>query len=135
MRSTRPLRARHQGALIEAYCAAEGAVASKELKVYLPALKAKDTKLDNDKLLRALLKSAGNDPVMRRVQDDFFDYRFWWYAAAKAEGRGIYTPLGTLTIYDSRIHGSFDLISSRTTQKHGSPLMIRRAGMDREIHL
>jgi len=122
------------GMLVGAYCVAQGAEYAGKLEPYISALKKLDTRLDNDATLKTLLKAAGNDPVMRRVQDDFFDLKFWWPAVYTAEGMEIRSALGTLVLYDSRIHGSFDLISNRTTQKHGSPLMIgEREWIDRYI--
>ena len=121
------------GMLIEAYIIAGGKY-SDNLKPYLSALKRKDTSLDNNFSLKSALTAAGNDPIMRRVQDDFFDQRFWVPAVRIAEAMEIRSALGTLTIYDSRVHGSFDLISGRATQKHGSALMIgERAWIDHYI--
>jgi len=120
--------------LIDAYCYVVGAQYADKLYPFLAAMKRKDTTLDNNSSLKSILKEAGNDPVMRRVQDDFFDQHFWWPAVATAEAMEIRSALGILTIYDSRIHGSFDLISSRTTQKHGAPIMIgEREWIDRYI--
>jgi len=109
--------------LIAAYCDANGKYADR-LAPYLSALTAKDTRLDHDQPLKSLLKEAGYDPVMRRVQDDFFDQKFWMPAVKTAEAMGIRTPLGILVIYDSMIHGSLNMMIDRTTKEHGSSLVI-----------
>jgi len=112
------------GMLIGAYCQAAGAQYADQLVHYLTPLKHKDTTLDNNAALKSVLKAAGNDLVMRRVQNDFFDQKFWRPSVTTAEAMEVRSALGTLVIYDSMIHGSFALISDRTTKKHGSPLMI-----------
>ena len=121
------------GLLVEAYIIAGGKY-SDNLKPYLSALKRKDTSLDNNFSLKSALTAAGNDPIMRRVLDDFFDRFFWVPAVRIAEAMEIRSALGTLVIYDSKLQGSLDLIAGRTNQKHGSPLMIgERDWIDRYI--
>jgi chitosanase len=60
--------------------------------------------VDNDQF-KKLLKDAGkNDPVMRQVQDVFFDKRYFQPAMEWADGHGFTLPLSALVIYDSQVH-------------------------------
>ena len=101
--------------LIGAYCATPGAALAAELREYLPRLKQRDITLDRDARLQRLLRAAGDDAVMRAVQDRFFDRVYFRPACMLAERIGITTALGTTVIYDSCIHGSFGLIQKRVT--------------------
>lgn len=104
------------------YCNAPGARYADGLRPYLPALKRKDVACDTDMVLRKLLRDAGkNDPIMRSVQDAFFDRVYWDPAVANAERLGIQTPMGMAVVYDSTVHGSFQRMADRTTAKIGSP--------------
>ena len=68
-----------------------------------------------------MLRQAGDDPVMREVQDGFFDRVYWVPATKRAVSAGISTALGTTVVYDSTVHGSWSLIQGRTTAAVGSP--------------
>jgi chitosanase len=83
-------------------------------------VQARDLSLDNDLGLRSLLHQAGSDPVMREVQDRFFDSVYWTPAVAAAGRLGITTALGTCVVYDSTVHGSFGLIRDRTIDAVGN---------------
>jgi hypothetical protein len=63
--------------LIKAYCEAPDASLAGRLRRYLVKLAACDVSLDRDMRLRALLEEAGQDVVMREVQDAFFDRVYW----------------------------------------------------------
>lgn len=63
------------------------------------------TPLADDQQFKQLLRDAGrNDPVMRQVQDDFFDKRYFQPAMSWADNNGFTLPLSALVIYDSFIH-------------------------------
>lgn len=51
-----------------------------------------------------LLKSAGSDLIMQKVQDEVFDKVYWAPAVNHANNIGLKTPLGHLVVYDSTIH-------------------------------
>ena len=79
--------------LIKAYCEAPDAQFGGALRPYLDRLAAKDLTLDMDATLRATLKEAGNDPVMRREQDAFFDRAYYIPAMNHAQSLGLELPL------------------------------------------
>lgn len=76
----------------------------KALQSYLKPLKDKNQKLNRDKALHVLLRQAGEDPVMRAVQDEFFEKEYWQPAERWANKNGFTLPLAMATIYDSFIH-------------------------------
>ncbi|GET40823.1 chitosanase [Microseira wollei] len=100
--------------LIKAYCEAEEAEFATELRAYLSAIGAKDTRINRDMNLRSLLQKAGEDPVMQDVQDAFFDRVYWNPSVKNAENMGIQTALGVAVVYDSVVHGSWQLMRDRT---------------------
>ena len=106
--------------LIKAYVEAPGADLAEVLRPYLPRLSARDLSLDGEAALRQVLRQAGDDPVMREVQDGFFDRVYWVPATTRAVSAGISTALGTTVVYDSTVHGSWSLIQGRTTAAVGS---------------
>jgi len=106
--------------LIKAYCEAADAAVADRLQPYLDPLDRRDTALDNDAALRQLLREAGDDPVMQREQDAFFDRVYWAPAIASADYIGVQTGLGTSVIYDSRIHGSWHALRDRTNDRFGA---------------
>jgi chitosanase len=108
-------------ALVARYCAAPGAALKGELEGYLGDLAAKNTRLNDDSRIKALLRNAGADPVMRNVQDDFF-YEVFMVPALKAwKGFGFSSALSAATIYDSYIHGSFERIKKLADAEAGAP--------------
>lgn len=58
----------------------------------------------NDKELIKKLKEAGEDPVMRETQNEFFDQYYWNPALEFFKENGFTYPLSMLIIYDSFIH-------------------------------
>lgn len=107
--------------LIKRYVNAAGAAFARHLKPYLPRLDDMDVSLDFDGAFRNLLESAGDDPVMRQVQDRFFDEAYWAPAASAAQALGLDDPLSLAVVYDSHIHGSWSYIRNRTLEKYGTP--------------
>lgn len=117
--------------LVQQYCAAPDAQFAARLQPYLPRLKACDIALDGDATLLRLLRAAGNtDPVMRTVQDSFFDRVYWQPANDAAFATGIATPLGVAVAYDSTIHGSWERMRDATIAKVGK---VAAAGEERWI--
>jgi chitosanase len=89
------------------------------LQVYLP-IHSNDVALDADVYLHNLLRAAADFEVMRQIQDRFFDSRYWTPAFNKATALGVATPLGVAVVYDGTVHGSFDLIRTRTNAAVGT---------------
>jgi chitosanase len=106
--------------LIEGYCEANGVFAD-ALRPYLPALEACDVSLDTDAALHDVLRRAGADPTMRRVQDGFFDRAYWQPALRSAAAARLCRPLSVAVVYDGLVHGSYERMRRRATQKAGSP--------------
>ncbi len=115
--------------LIGDYCEANGVFAD-ALRPYLPALEACDVSLDTDGTLHDMLRRAGMDPTMRRVQDGFFDRMYWQPALRSAEAAGLCWPLSVAVVYDSLVHGSYERMRRRATREAGPP---DRAGEKRWI--
>jgi chitosanase len=117
-RSQTTLASGNLALLIRAYCDAEG-IFSDSLRPYIPAVDRRDTKLDNNEKVKALLREAGNDPVMKRIQDEFFDRVYWGPALKSADYIGVNKALGITVIYDSKIHGSYYEMRGLTNQRYG----------------
>ena len=105
--------------MIQLYCNTPGA-AVPQLSSYLPRMQQGDFTLDTDMTLRALLKQAGQDPVMQAVQDQFFDANYWFPAAQSAAKFGISSALGTSVVYDSHVQGAWGTVSDLTTAQFGA---------------
>lgn len=105
--------------LIKSYCGTPGALHTDELSQYLDGLQRRDTTLDTDETLQAILRAAGGDPVMQGAQDAFFDRAFWTPATRAADLIGATTALGTAIIYDGHIQGAWQLMFDRTNGRHG----------------
>jgi chitosanase len=61
--------------------------------------------LTESKVFKALLRRAGRyDPVMRRIQDQFFEQTYFLPAMRWADDNGFTRPLSALVVYDSYIH-------------------------------
>jgi len=105
--------------MIQVYCNTPGA-AFPQLSSYLPRMRQRDFTLDTDMTLRALLKQAGQDPVMRTVQDQFFDANYWSPAAQSAANFGISSALGTSVVYDGHVQGAWGTVRDLTTAQFGA---------------
>jgi chitosanase len=105
--------------MIELYCNTPGA-AFPRLSSYLPRMQQRDFTLDTDMAFRALLKQAGPDPVMRTVQDQFFDANYWSPAAQSAANFGISSALGTSVVYDSHVQGAWGTVRDLTDAQFGA---------------
>lgn len=110
--------------LLKAYAEAEAEFSS-AVAAYLPRVRVKDRALAQDAAFKALLKNAGlNDPKMREVQDAFFDRVFWQRALTISEQLGLKKALSATVVYDSVIHGSWDMIYKRTVKSIGAAAMV-----------
>jgi len=107
--------------LIGAYVSAQGAHYADQIKPYLARLQQIDLSLDHDFPFRDLLEQAGSDPVMHKVQDEFFDRVYWAPAASAAAQLNITSALGCCVVYDSTVHGSWRMIRDSTNAQFGMP--------------
>lgn len=105
--------------LFAAYAETPGAAFKADVMPWLSRMESRDTSLDLDPGFRLILKRAASDPVMRAVQDRFFDEGFWEPAVRAAHGQGFQEPLSVTVIYDSFVHGSFALVSDRVAKAVG----------------
>jgi chitosanase len=88
--------------LVQMYVAAGGSV-SAALAPY--ADKVGSEALTDNTQFKNLLREAGrNDPVMHRVQDQFFELAYFVPAMRWADDNGFTKALSALVIYDSYIH-------------------------------
>jgi chitosanase len=101
--------------LLEQYCSNVGARFGARLAAWLPRLKARDIGLDQEPMLHNLLRATADDPIMRETQDEFFDEAYFDPAVKTAERFGITQPLGIAVVYDSKVHGSWELIRDRVS--------------------
>lgn len=106
--------------LIERYCAQAGTRFGPRLAPWLEGLRGRDVSLDQDHRLHNVLRATADDPVMRDVQDAFFDSEYWKPAERRAEQIGIVSPLGVAVVYDSRVHGRWDALRAQTDARIGS---------------
>jgi chitosanase len=110
--------------LIKAYCAAPEAQLAAALEAFLPRLAEGDTGLDTDLTLRTLLREAGEDPVMQREQDRFFDSIAWLPSLEAASRCGLTSALATCVVYDGHIQGAWGTIRDRTRAAFGEASVI-----------
>lgn len=88
--------------LVQDYVSA-GGMFSEELEPFAELVGS--TPLTDNADFKNLLRRAGRlDPVMRRVQDRFFDEVYFRPAMKWADQQGFTLPLSALVIYDSFIH-------------------------------
>jgi len=88
--------------LVEMYVEAEG-LYSGELRPYADLVGS--VPLTDDRTFKTLLRNAGrNDPVMGKIQDEFFETEYFLPAMGWADDHHFVLPLSGLVIYDSFIH-------------------------------
>ena len=107
-----------------------GGTYSEQLRPYIGKIGV--TPLVDDNQFKQLLRDAGkNDPVMHRVQDEFFDKRYFEPAMTWADSNGFTLALSALVIYDSfiSIAGPFSVSSASASLKpHRQTTVMRRPG-------
>lgn len=108
------------GALVARYRTAPGARFAALVEPYVAKLAARDRALDQDLVLGNALRVAADDPVMRDVQDAFFDEAFWHPALRAAARLGLVEALSIAVVYDGFVHGSFATIARRTVERRGA---------------
>jgi chitosanase len=87
--------------LIKMYVNAAGKFA-KDLKPYLASIGEKPL-YNSTKFKNLLIKAGKEDPIMQKIQDDFFDYVYWKPALAFFVANGFTKALSMLVIFDSYI--------------------------------
>lgn len=106
--------------LLARYVGQAGALFAGRLRPFLPRLAGRDVGLDHDAGFHNLLRAAADDPVMRQVQDVFFDSAFWRPALHDAQALGFELPLSVAVVYDGRVHGSWDRLRDETDAGDGT---------------
>ena len=71
--------------------------------------------LNNNAEFKAAWKAAATDPLMASAQDEFFYTMFQVPAENWCKSHGFVTPLATLVIMDSLIHGALGAISKKVS--------------------
>lgn len=109
-------RADSLDAIVKLYVEKNGKYAN-QLAPYIGEL-AKNTKdsirkLSRDEVLKSTLRKAGLDPIMIECQNEVFRKMYMGPAIKECELRGYVLPLSLAVIYDSKVHGSFKLVSDR----------------------
>ena len=107
--------------LVAQYAANPAARFGARLSPFLPRLQARNVALNTHELLKNILRATADDPVMRDVQDSFFDETYWKPALRACSSIGVTLPLGVAIVYDGHIHGSWRLIRDRVNKDIGSP--------------
>ena len=92
------------GKLLRAYRNAGGKCVSEEEVVQT---EAKDPSQNKDPKFTAMLQAAGKDPIMQRVQDEFFSTMFVKPAEEWCRKRGFVLPLSMAVVLDGCVHGHF----------------------------
>jgi len=110
--------------LIERYTSNPAARFGTRLSPFLPQLRARDITLNGHELLKNILRASADDPVMRDVQDAFFDENYWRPALRACISSGISLPLGVAVVYDAHIQGSWRLIRDRVNSDIGPPAKV-----------
>ena len=87
--------------LVHDYVAARGRY-SESLARYANTVGSRP--LAGDREFRSLLRAAGADPVMRSLQDQLFERRYYVPALQWARDHALTLPLSALVVYDSFIH-------------------------------
>jgi chitosanase len=98
-------------ALLEMYIRAKG-IFSAEIKMLLSGIDVVNwaqngTEWSSSNFVQEVLKSAGKDPIMEKVQDAFFKQYYLDPADNFAKVNGFVLPLSVLVIRDSYIHSGW----------------------------
>jgi chitosanase len=112
-RSQTTLGSSNLSLLLQQYCGNAGARFRRRLAAALPLAAARDLALDTDLKLHNVLRATADDPVMRDVQDVFFNNTYFDPAMRTADREAITSPLGKAVVYDSFVHGAWARIRAR----------------------
>lgn len=104
--------------LIEMYICMDGKFAA-DFKKYADVIGHKP--LVDDTNFINLLKSASNDPIMWKCQDEFFENLYWDPMVKWAEKNGFTLNLSALVLYDSFIHSGGILWKIRNAFPESTP--------------
>lgn len=107
--------------MLHTYCSNVGARFGHDLQMWLPKIGSQDASVDVDLLLHNLLRAAADDPLMREIQDRFFDETYWQPAHKAATKHGIFSPLGVAVVYDSHVHGFWGPLKKVVDTRLGAP--------------
>jgi chitosanase len=101
---------------------ARGGLFAKDIKPFVDRMKESSTAYNQT--LIGLLKAAGDDPIMQRVQEEMFAKLYLGPGISWAEGEGMVLPLSNMIVCDSYLHSGSILQFLRdrfaaTTPKRG----------------
>lgn len=85
-------------------------ILARYLQQLLPRFQRRDPSLAQNSTVKDALRILGDDPDMRRTQDEFFDQAYFDPAMKRAGQLGLVLPLSCAVVYDSYVHGSFDRV-------------------------
>ena len=125
----------HLHLLAQRYCGTVGARFAGRLRAWLPALAGRSASADHALKLHNLLRATADDPVMRDVQDAFFDEMHWDPAVRAATRLGIRSPLGITVVHDGWVHGSWPLLRDRTQAAGALAQVGEHEWVQRYVHL
>lgn len=105
--------------IVQRYYVKGGALSAK-FKDYIPYLQANESAKYGSKSprpkwlsdLMSLLKQAGADPAMQKVQDEIFDEQYFLPALGHAKAAGVQYALSLLVIYDTCIQSGPGMVSN-----------------------
>ncbi len=97
------------------------------LRGYQERIRGRDPSLRDDTTLKALLKQAATEDVMREAQVAVATEMYWDVAQTRSiQPRGVTTPLGQALFFDLAIHyGPGHSVASRAEEKLGVPVKSR----------
>lgn len=101
------------GALIKKYVEFYKGSYANEFRPYIGRI-GKGSTLANDPRFIVLLKSAGNDPLMRQAQDEIFEFQYWRVAFNYSIEWKLNYPLSVLVLYDTIIHSGPSIESPKS---------------------
>lgn len=90
-----------------------GGVQAKRISPFLDRIADKDRAVGASAVLQSALRDAGSDPIMKAVQDEYFDANFWRPSARDAQARKFVTPLAYALSFDGHIQGGWGRIAPR----------------------
>lgn len=102
--------------LLRNYCDRGGLQAGRLLP-YLGRIANKERAVGSIAALQQALRDAGSDPIMKLVQDEYFESNFWRPAARDAQARKFVTPLAYALVFDGHIQGGWGKLAPRVSNK------------------